>query len=107
MALGIDCVFPVGVMGPDFIGKEFKLGKRRPVFDILLVLVMLPENFLEEDQIRMDLPNRLPDITEHKTTIAGRKALVDVVGEDFQRSSWHTVLNGLVGALKSCSGVCA
>ena len=82
VAVVIGHVAAIGGGGPDVFGEELVLGRIRPVVVVFGMAQVQALDFLQEDDVGVELAQPLAQLMHHHPPVELRKALVDVVGRD-------------------------
>ena len=69
------------MMWPNLIGKEFKLPVVWPVIEAVIRDGAFAVNLLQEHYVRIDMTQRILDIMQDETKVAGTETLVDVISQ--------------------------
>ena len=80
MAGFVDRVFTVGMVMPDLVGEKLELIVAGPVIESLFRDISLAVNFLEQNDVSIDLTNRFFDAMEDELAVGRVEPLVDIVG---------------------------
>lgn len=82
MAVVIDHVAAIGRCRPDILGQELVLGTGRPVLMALGMSQVQALDFLQKQDIRIEMAQALTQFVHHHPPVELREALVDVEGGD-------------------------
>jgi len=84
IAMVINRVSPIQAMQPAVLADEVRLLLHGPALDVLAVPGVLALNFLEKNQVGIQLVNDFLDFMQYESSVPGAESLVDIVGQQFQ-----------------------
>ena len=84
MSVRVDRVFTVRGVGPSRLSEEIALRERWPPLKTVGVLIVLPENLLQEDDVGLECLKGFPNPWERKRAITKAEPFVNVIGENFE-----------------------
>ena len=84
MAMIVQSVLAITGM-PDGVSQKLVLRLLRPVVVLERVLLVQSLYFLQKDQVRVQVPQAVPQIMHRQTAIELRESFVDIVGNQRQR----------------------
>ena len=89
MAVGVDRRFSVFEMGPQVRRQMVQLSQLGPAFDISLMALVLPNHFLQKNDVRLLLFDDIANFMKNETQISTSKPLVDVIGKNLNIQGEH------------------
>ena len=80
----VDGIFSIGVVLPDLVGKKFELSVVRPVIKAVVGDSFFTVNFLQEHHVCIYLSQRIFNVMQDKTQVAGAESFMDIISQDFE-----------------------
>ena len=87
MPVIVDRVAAIGEIAPHGVGEKLVLRLYRPVTMALCVAIVSALDFLQEDDVRAQLPQAVAQLVYHQPPVEKRQTFVDVVGDDVQAAA--------------------